>query len=92
MGKTTLAKAILSSNYPNGRYFNWDFKHVSGPVAAQGGWLGRSVKSCQGPGNLSKDGKGVAGNFRENVSGIQRKALYKVFVASGKKIAQGLFF
>jgi len=25
VGKTTLAKAILSSNYPNGRYFNWDF-------------------------------------------------------------------
>ena len=25
MGKTTLAKAILSSNYPDGRYFNWDF-------------------------------------------------------------------
>ena len=25
VGKTTLAKAILSSNYPDGRYFNWDF-------------------------------------------------------------------
>ena len=25
MGKTTLAKAILSSNYPDGRYLNWDF-------------------------------------------------------------------
>ncbi len=25
MGKTTLAKAVLSSNYPDGRYFNWDF-------------------------------------------------------------------
>ena len=25
MGKTTLAKAILSSNYPAGRYLNWDF-------------------------------------------------------------------
>lgn len=25
VGKTTLAKAILSSNYPSGRYLNWDF-------------------------------------------------------------------
>ena len=25
MGKTTLAKAILTSNYPDGRYLNWDF-------------------------------------------------------------------
>lgn len=25
VGKTTLAKAILSSNYPDGRYLNWDF-------------------------------------------------------------------
>jgi len=25
VGKTTLAKAVLSSNYPDGRYFNWDF-------------------------------------------------------------------
>ena len=25
MGKTTLAKAVLSGNYPDGRYFNWDF-------------------------------------------------------------------
>jgi len=25
VGKTTLAKAVLSSNYPGGRYFNWDF-------------------------------------------------------------------
>jgi predicted AAA+ superfamily ATPase len=25
VGKTTLAKAVLSDNYPNGRYFNWDF-------------------------------------------------------------------
>ncbi|MBW2575641.1 MAG: ATP-binding protein [Deltaproteobacteria bacterium] len=25
VGKTTLAKAVLSGNYPDGRYFNWDF-------------------------------------------------------------------
>jgi len=25
VGKTTLAKAILTSNYPDGRYLNWDF-------------------------------------------------------------------
>ncbi len=25
VGKTTLAKAILEENYPDGRYFNWDF-------------------------------------------------------------------
>jgi len=25
VGKTTLAKAILSSNYPSGRYLNWDY-------------------------------------------------------------------
>ncbi len=25
MGKTTLAKAVLNSSYPDGRYFNWDF-------------------------------------------------------------------
>lgn len=25
VGKTTLAKALLSSNYPEGRYFNWDY-------------------------------------------------------------------
>ena len=25
VGKTTLAKAILSGNYPDGRYLNWDF-------------------------------------------------------------------
>ena len=25
VGKTTLAKAILSDNYPGGRYFNWDY-------------------------------------------------------------------
>ena len=25
VGKTTLAKAVLSSNYPDGRYLNWDF-------------------------------------------------------------------
>jgi len=25
VGKTTLAKTILSSNYPSGRYLNWDF-------------------------------------------------------------------
>jgi predicted AAA+ superfamily ATPase len=25
VGKTTLARAILSSNYPDGRYLNWDF-------------------------------------------------------------------
>jgi uncharacterized protein len=25
VGKTTLAKAVLSSHYPDGRYFNWDF-------------------------------------------------------------------
>ena len=25
MGKTTLAKAILTSSYPDGRYLNWDF-------------------------------------------------------------------
>lgn len=25
VGKTTLAKAILNSNYPDGRYMNWDF-------------------------------------------------------------------
>jgi uncharacterized protein len=25
VGKTTLAKAIISSNYPDGRYLNWDF-------------------------------------------------------------------
>jgi uncharacterized protein len=24
VGKTTLAKAILSGHYPAGRYFNWD--------------------------------------------------------------------
>lgn len=25
VGKTTLAKAVLNSSYPGGRYFNWDF-------------------------------------------------------------------
>ena len=25
VGKTTLAKAVLNSSYPDGRYFNWDF-------------------------------------------------------------------
>lgn len=25
VGKTTLAKAVLSENYPRGRYFNWDY-------------------------------------------------------------------
>jgi predicted AAA+ superfamily ATPase len=25
VGKTTLAKAVLEKNYPDGRYFNWDF-------------------------------------------------------------------
>ena len=25
VGKTTLAKAILSSNYRSGRYLNWDY-------------------------------------------------------------------
>jgi len=25
VGKTTLAKAVLSHNYPEGRYFNWDY-------------------------------------------------------------------
>ena len=25
VGKTTLAQAILSSNYPSGRYLNWDY-------------------------------------------------------------------
>ena len=25
VGKTTLAKAVLSENFPAGRYFNWDF-------------------------------------------------------------------
>lgn len=25
VGKTTLAKAVISDNYPDGRYFNWDY-------------------------------------------------------------------
>jgi predicted AAA+ superfamily ATPase len=25
VGKTTLARAVLSQNYPEGRYFNWDY-------------------------------------------------------------------
>ena len=25
VGKTTLAKAILSKHFPSGRYLNWDF-------------------------------------------------------------------
>jgi predicted AAA+ superfamily ATPase len=25
VGKTILAKAILTDNYPDGRYMNWDF-------------------------------------------------------------------
>ena len=25
VGKTTLAKAVLSQHYPEGRYFNWDY-------------------------------------------------------------------
>lgn len=29
VGKTTLAKAVLSSNYPDGRYLNWDFDEDS---------------------------------------------------------------
>ncbi|MBW1753494.1 MAG: AAA family ATPase [Deltaproteobacteria bacterium] len=25
VGKTTLAKAVISNDYPDGRYFNWDY-------------------------------------------------------------------
>ena len=25
VGKTTLAKAVLSENFPSGRYLNWDY-------------------------------------------------------------------